>query len=155
MTANAYRVQLQQGVPRTIAAVRARLPVREVKATFPRYLDQVYAAGRAGVVQLDGQNVFMYQSVAGQPEAADVAFGVGTVAPFAAAGNVEPVDLPLGEAATTTHWGTYDQLGAAHRAVVEWCRAHDRRPSGTSWEVYGHWTDDPTKLRTDIYYLLG
>ena len=50
--------------------------------------------------------------------------------------------------------GHYVRLGAAHEAVVEWCRTHDHRVSGTRWEVYGHWTDDPAKLRTDVYYLL-
>jgi hypothetical protein len=23
-----------------------------------------------------------------------------------------------------------------------------------SWELYGHWEDDPAKLRTDVFYLL-
>jgi effector-binding domain-containing protein len=150
-----YHVSLQRSTARTLAAVRARLPVQQVKAVFRTYLDQVYAAGRAGVVKLDGQNVFVYQRVADQAENADVSFGVGADAPFAAIGNVRPIELPIGEVATTTHWGEYSRLGAAHDAVVEWCRSNGRRLSGTSWEVYGHWTDDPTKLRTDVYYLLG
>jgi len=39
--------------------------------------------------------------------------------------------------------------------VIEWCRSQGHRLSGTRWEVYGHWTDDPSKLRTDVYYLLA
>ena len=154
MTASNYQVSLERSVPRTIAAVRARLPIQRVKAVFREYLDQVYAAGRAGAVKLDGQNVFIYQRVPGPGESADVAFGVGTPAPFSTVGNVQPVEVPAGEVAMTTHWGDYSRLGDAHDAVVQWCRANGRRLSGTSWEVYGHWTDDPTKVRTDIYYLL-
>ncbi len=26
--------------------------------------------------------------------------------------------------------------------------------AGPSWEVYGHWHEDPAQLKTDIYYLL-
>jgi effector-binding domain-containing protein len=125
-----------------------------VKSAFREYLDQVYAAGRAGAVKLDGQNIFVYQPVRGQADSADVAFGVGTTAPFTVIGNVQPVEIPSGEVATTTHWGDYSGLSAAHDAVVQWCKANERRLSGTRWEVYGHWTDDPTKLRTDVYYLL-
>jgi len=152
--ASNYQVSLQHSTPRTIAAVRARLPVARVSAMFPGYLDKVYAAGRAGAVQLDGQNVFVYQDVPDQAGAADVAFGVGTRAPFSAVGEVQPVELPVGEVATTTHWGAYAQLGAAHAAVVEWCRANGHRLTGSRWEVYGHWSDDPAQLRTDIYWLL-
>ena len=155
MTAGDYLVSVQRGRPRTIAAVRARLPVRRVKDVFRDYLDQVYAAGRAGHVRLDGQNVFLYQPVADDPEGADVAFGVGVHAPFVDVGNVQPVELPIGDAAAATHWGDYARLGAAHAAVKQWCRTNGHRLSGTRWEIYGHWTDDPAKLRTDVYYLLG
>jgi len=155
MTSANYQVSIQRSAPRTIAAVQARLPVQRVKAVFRDYLDQVYAAGRAGSVKLDGQNVFVYRSVPDQAESADVSFGVGTLAPFNGAGAVEPVDLPTGDVATTTHWGDYSRLGDAHHAVIEWCRTNGRRPTGIRWEVYGHWTDDPAKLRTDVYYLLA
>ena len=148
-----YTVSLQRSAPRTIGAVHAHLPMREVPRTFRQYLDQVYAAGRAGSIHLDGQNVFLYRGAPDRSDA-DVAFGVGVTAPFAAVGAVEPTPLPVGEVATTTHWGSYAGLGAAHDAVIQWCRAHGRRPAGTRWEVYGHWTDDETQLRTDVYHLL-
>lgn len=149
-----YTVSLQPAVPRTIAAVHARLPIGAVPNAFRRYLDQVYAAARAGAVQLDGQNVFVYRDATGRPDDADVAFGVGVTAPFAAVGAVEPTSLPLGEVATTTHWGSYAELAAAHDAVKAWCRTHGRRLAGPRWEVYGHWTDDEAQLRTDVFYLL-
>ncbi len=55
----------------------------------------------------------------------------------------------------TTHVGDYGAMGAAHEAVIEWCRSHDRALTGTSWEVYGHWHADPAQCRTDILYLLA
>ena len=150
-----YAVSLRIAAPRMIAAAHARVPIRSVPATFKRYLDQVYAAAKAGAVQLDGQNVFLYREIPGRPTEADVAFGVGVTAPFVAVGAVEPTSLPVGEVATTTHWGSYAHLGAAHGAIVAWCGEHGRLRAGTFWEVYGHWSDDPALRRTDVYYLLG
>lgn len=150
-----HTVLLHTAAPRTIAAVHARLPAASVPRDFRRYLDQVYAAAKTGAVHLDGQNVFVYRDAPGEPGAVDVAFGVGTTAPFSIVGAVQPTSLPAGLVATTTHWGNYAQLGNAHRAIVEWCTANGHRLAGPRWEVYGHWTDDESRLRTDVYYLLS
>jgi effector-binding domain-containing protein len=149
---NEYVVSVQLSTPRTIAAVHTRLRLGAVSSSFRQYLDQVYAAARNGHVALDGQNIFVYNAASDQQ--VDVAFGVGVTAPFDVVGNVRPTELPIGEVATTTHWGNYGKLGSAHKAIVEWCQTNGRRLAGTSWEVYGHWTDDEAKLRTDLYYLL-
>ena len=153
MTSPGSAVTIQHAAPRTIAAVHARLSPRDIPREFARHLDKVYGARAAGI-QLDGQNVFLYRAVPDQPDVVDVEFGVGITAPFASVGEVRPVDLPVGEVATTTHWGAYAGVGAAHAAVVEWCRANGRTTSGVSWEVYGHWTPDEAQQRTDVYHLL-
>lgn len=151
---NVYEVALQQASPRSIAAVRARVPAASVGTHFRTYLDQVYAAGRAGTITLDGQNIFVYRDVAGAPGQLDVEFGVGVTAPFSVAGNVVHCLTPSGSVATTTHWGNYGALGDAHAAVIAWCRSHDVPLAGARWEVYGHWRDG-TIPRTDIYYLVA
>ncbi len=104
-------------------------------------------------MQLDGQNIFVYRDAPDQPGHLDIDFGVGITAPIVPVGNVRAVELPVGEVATTTHRGAYTGLGAAHEAVLSWCRAHARAPVGPRWEVYGHWTEGELP-RTDIYYLL-
>jgi effector-binding domain-containing protein len=149
-----YVVSLEHAAPCTIAAVHARLPTRDVPRSFARYLDQVYAAARAGAVQLDGQNVFVYRDVQDRPNEADVAFGVGIKAPFEQVANVQPTIVPGGPVAVTTHRGSYASLGAAHSAVIEWCRARGHRLAGSRWEVYGHWTEDEAQLRTTVYYMV-
>jgi effector-binding domain-containing protein len=151
---NVYEVALQQVSPRSIAAVRARVPGSSVATHFRTYLDQVYAAARAGKVQLDGQNIFVYRDVDGTPGNLDVEFGVGVAAPFAAAGNVVYSVTPSGSVATTTHWGDYGALGDAHAAVTAWCRSHDITLAGPRWEVYGHWREGAIP-RTDIYCLVA
>jgi effector-binding domain-containing protein len=151
---NVHPVVLQQAAPRGVAVVRARLPASHIAAHFRTYLDQVYAAGRAGIVQLDGQNIFVYREAEGAQGQVDAEFGVGVAAPFAAAGNVVYAMTPGGEVATTTHWGDYRTLGNAHAAVVAWCRTHEVPLAGPSWEVYGHWREGAI-ARTDIYYLVA
>ena len=42
----------------------------------------------------------------------------------------------------------------AHDAVHAWRRANGRRIGAMSWEVYGDWTEDESKLETEIFYLL-
>ena len=50
--------------------------------------------------------------------------------------------------------GPYDQLGAAHGAILAWCREHGHAIAGVNWEVYGDWSDKPEEVRTDVFYLL-
>ena len=79
-------------------------------------------------------------------------------APFAGCGEVIGSTTPAGNVATTTHFGPYQQLHAAHEAIRSWWREYARSLAGPNWEIYDHWKDewnrDPTQIRTDIYYLL-
>jgi effector-binding domain-containing protein len=66
---------------------------------------------------------------------------------------------PAGAVASATHFGPYGGLGAAHDAVRTWCRENHHQLAGPSWEIYGHWqpewNDDPSRIRTDVFYLLS
>lgn len=137
---------------RPVAGGHAQVPRGRVAQEFGRYLDQVYAAARAGAVSLDGQNIFIYRSATAEQLTVD--FCVGVTAPFAPTGAVVPLETPSGNTAMTTHHGEYGGLAEANAAILAWCRANDRMRAGPSWEVYGHWHADPAQLRTDVYYLL-
>ena len=152
LTPRVYSVHLTIAAPRPVAGVRAQVPRGRVGQEFGRYLDQVYAAARAGAVSLEGQNVVIYRAATADQLTVD--FCVGVTAPFAPVGAVVPLETPGGSAATTTHYGDYGALGEANAAILEWCRANHRKCAGPSWEVYGHWNADPAQLRTDVYYLL-
>ena len=153
MSGPVYAVTEVSVPARLVAAVRARVPLRSVAEYFGAHLDQVYALGRSGGVMLDGQNVFIYREA--RDGVLTVDFGVGATAPFVGVGNVLPAMTPNGTAAMTTHWGEYRLMRPAHDAVHEWCRVNQRTLAGESWEVYGHWSDNPAARRTDVYYLLG
>jgi effector-binding domain-containing protein len=52
----------------------------------------------------------------------------------------------------TTHRGPYDGLAAAHRAVLNHCANEGLALSGTRWEIYGDWEEDPARLETQVYW---
>jgi effector-binding domain-containing protein len=147
-----YSISVQRVSPRPLASLHERMTIRDVPARFRPVLSQVYAAAKSHAIALDGQNVFVYRT--GASPFADVEFGVGVTAAFAPVGRVAYSEAPVGDAATTTHWGDYGALGAAHDAVVARCKAKGCQLAGVSWEVYGHWSDDPAQLRTDVFHLL-
>jgi effector-binding domain-containing protein len=149
-----HPVRVEVSRSRGIAAVGASLRMADVPQRFAPYLEQVYAASRAGAVELDGQNIFVYHTDASPDAATEIEFGVGCAESFAPVGSVRYITVPSGEVAATTHWGDYAGLGAARSAVVRYCRTHALALAGPRWEVYGHWSDEPARRRTDVYYLL-
>ena len=46
------------------------------------------------------------------------------------------------------------KLAAVRREVHAWCKAQGRVIAALSWELYGDWTDDESKLETTVFYLL-
>ncbi len=42
----------------------------------------------------------------------------------------------------------------AYEATIAGACAQGGRITGASWEVYGDWSEDWSKVRTDIFYLL-
>jgi effector-binding domain-containing protein len=85
--------------------------------------------------------------------------GVEVEEPFGGEGEVVGSALPAGLVATAVHFGPYQRLGEAHRAVREWCAGRGYGLAGPKWEVYGHWVEEwdreASGIRTDVFYLLG
>ena len=62
MSLQHYVVREALVAARPVAGVRAQVSRGRVAQEFGPYLDQVYAAARAGAVRLDGHNIFIYRS---------------------------------------------------------------------------------------------
>jgi effector-binding domain-containing protein len=152
MSPSTHEVTEIDAQPRWVAGVTVPVPIGRVAQYFGAALDQVYAAGRAGKIVLDGQNIFIYHPPIDGNLTVD--FCVGTGGPFAAIGAVSSLQTPAGRAARTVHVGDYGGIGGANRAILDWCRANGRTIAGPSWEVYGHMGPGPELPRTEIYYLL-
>jgi effector-binding domain-containing protein len=148
-------VKIDQLTPRLLAAVRRTATPREIPSVFKPALDLVWAfLGRHKGLRTDGHNVFLYHHVK-QPEAGmPIDFGVEVTRRFEAEGEVRCIETPAGEAAVVRHRGPYGGLREAHAALHAWCAANGRKIGAYSLEVYGDWSDDPSRLETTIQYLL-
>jgi effector-binding domain-containing protein len=148
-------VSVQVVSSRLIAAVSRQVAMGGVGAAWRPALDQVWTFLRAQPgLRTDGQNIFLYHHPARRGDPMDVDFGVEVVREFAPSGEVRPVKTPAGEVVAATHIGPYDRLGRAHDAVQAFAAANNRAFAGTSWEIYGDWSEDPATLETIVMYLL-
>ena len=141
--------------PRLLAAVRRTAAPREVPTVFKPALDLVWAFLRKHQgLRTDGHNVFVYHHVDRPEVGMPIDFGVEVTRPFEADGEVHCIETPAGDAAVTVHVGAYTGLPRAHAALRAWCAANGRQIGGYSLEIYGDWSNDPSKLETTIQYLL-
>jgi effector-binding domain-containing protein len=115
-------------------------------ANLPNQIRALFDEFYAGFQGKGGLNIVLYPGdVAGE-------FEIECGVEVESGGNSS---TPAGIIATTVHLGPYNQMAPAHKAIHQWARENARKFAGPSWEVYGHWSDDPAKLRTDIFYLLS
>jgi effector-binding domain-containing protein len=84
----------------------------------------------------------------------NVDFGVEITRGFEPSGEVYATETPAGEVAAAVHVGAYDRLVETHGAIHAWANVHQRAFAGQSWEIYGDWSDDVSKLETTVVYLL-
>ena len=144
-----YEIRVEDVLPRQLAAARGAASRADLGRTILKLLDTVWPVLRGQHVPT-GHNVVLYFGGLAHIEA-----GVEVFGDFIDAGGVRHSQTPAGPAVTTTHWGEYSEMAGAYAAVARWCAAKGRQQTGTSWEVYGDWADDPQQRRTDIYLLLA
>jgi len=150
-----YEITVEVVSPLTLAAVRATVPVSGIATTWKPALDKVWAYLRMNHVSNAGLNVFLYHHPEHSGDPMDIDFGVQVSSRFNAEGDIKCVETPSGRVAQTVHIGPYDRLGNAHAAVHRWCKTNNRSIADASWEIYGHWNNNPEKLETTIRYLLA
>jgi effector-binding domain-containing protein len=143
-----YEISLQQVASRPTAVIAETTTWAEFGSLWRTLLDEVYAVLRSDGSLRPGCNVMLYRD-----DVPNVEVGVELTDPFTASGRVMRSALPAGLVATTVHRGPYEQLGAAHRAVREWCAARGHGLAGARWEIYGDWREDPGELQTEVSYL--
>lgn len=149
------RIRIERIQSRLLAAVRRSAAPREVSTVFRPALDLVWALLRQHKgLRTDGHNVFLYHHV-DRPEAGmPIDFGVEVTRRFEPEGEVRCVETPAGEACVLTQRGPYSGLAQAHATLHAWCAANERTIGAHSLEIYGDWSEDPSKLETTIQYLL-
>ena len=141
--------------PRKLAAVRRHVTIGEVVSVWRPALDQVWEfLARQPELRAGGHNVFLYHHPRQRNAPMNIDFGVEVIRAFEATGEVHATETPEGEAAVAVHIGTYDGLPETHDVIHTWAKAKRRVFAGQSWEIYGDWSDDSSKLETTVVYLL-
>jgi effector-binding domain-containing protein len=143
-----YHVELKTVLARATAVVRLQATIPQLPDVIPKACGEVWQFVKTSGIPSPGRNIAVYLDAV-----MNIECGVEVAQSFTGNGRVECSSTPAGRVATTVHIGPYHQLGKAHDAVQKWCAANGHALTGQSWEVYGHWTDDPTKLRTDVFWL--
>jgi effector-binding domain-containing protein len=148
-----YDIRLEQLSSRPLAVVRRRAGLHELSKVVPDACGAVWSVVRAQRIAGAGRHVAIYLD-----DQINLEVGVELDAPFAGSGEVVSSATPPGTVATTTHYGPYGLLHEAHEAIRRWCQSNGHALAGPNWEVYGHWQDDwnsdPTKITTEVFYLL-
>ena len=147
---------VEEVAARTIAVVRARVPIAEIGTRFGPLMDQVWAVIHAGKLAKHGHNVFVYRPVSGgDGSELDAEFGVQVADRFADLGKVVCSETPAGRVAHAVVYGRWEQLPTGHHALIDWSTENGLERTGVNWEVYGDTQEDPAKRRTDVFYLLA
>lgn len=147
-------VSIQFVEPSPIAAVVVRTTFAELPAETQRCRELLYAAANEGKFTPDGFDVAIYRRL-GADGSVEATIGVQVAGSFTDAGPVRFHHTPAGRAATVVHFGAHSGLPSAHTAIMEWAEDANAELAGVSWEVFGEWSDDPGKLRTDVFHLLA
>ena len=148
MTADVEVVQVEEC---PTAVRRAHATMATLPETIGRLLDPVWAFLRASDL-VTNHNIVLYEGDLGD-DGANIEVGVQVDRPFEGAPDgIVASELPAALVARAVHQGPYNRIGETHAAVLAWCEANGFRPMGTSWEIYGDWTDDPDALETEVVH---
>ncbi|MFN7927069.1 MAG: GyrI-like domain-containing protein [Blastocatellia bacterium] len=146
------QVEIVAVQPVILALAELRLFPSEVPTKIRGLFDVVYLWLRTANVQQIGHNYAIYDQCTNGGMQMRAGFPVS--ARFPDDESVKCVEFEAGRAAHIRHIGPYSKLNISYTNLVSWCAQEGYQTSGQSWEVYGDWHDDPSKLITDIYFRL-
>lgn len=151
-----YSVKVLRVISHPIAVVRRRVAQSELPKVVPEACGLVWKTVKSAHVKDAGRHVAVYRDAGNG--LLDIEVGVEVGMAFPGRDEVVGSVISAGEAAMVTHFGPYGKLSEAHQAIRQWCTEQGRTLAGVNWELYGHWLDewnnDPSKIRTDVFYLL-
>lgn len=118
-----------------------------IRRTFDRlYKPDAMAPGR-------GQNFILYTNET--QEGGTLLVGVLDRRPGGADPDVRAVHVPGGRVITAPHFGDYGGMRETYDLLHAEVKAKALRRAPISLEIYGDWSNDPAKVRTDLYLYLG
>jgi effector-binding domain-containing protein len=149
-----YEFRILQTPERQLMAIHDQARGGELPQKIRTNLDKVWAYLRANAAN-PAHSVVVYRNFDRAAGVMTIDVGVQVESALPGNGEVVPTTTPGGLVATTAHIGPYDKLGEASSALHEFCSTHDHPISGPTWEEYGDWNSDLSKLRTDVSVLVA
>ena len=148
-----YDIRRENISSHPLAIVRRRAALQELAKVIPDACGVVWNAVPAKQIAGAGRLVAVYLD-----DQINLEVGVELDHPIADQDPLFGSATPAGAVATAVHFGPYQRLQDAHRAIRRWCASQNLALAGPSWEIYGHWLEswisNPSEIRTDVYYLL-
>jgi effector-binding domain-containing protein len=148
-----YENEIAHAEPVHTVVIRSQVRPQDLSQFVPAACGEVWSFVCSAGLPRPGRHLALYLDAQGSLEV-----GVEITEPFVRSNRVVCSQLPAGSVARTVHFGPYGRLSQAHAAVRQWCAEQRRRCTGVCWELYGRWQEswnsDPSKIRTDIFYLL-
>jgi effector-binding domain-containing protein len=145
--------QLVSIEPVLLAVVEAEVDRRDLASHIRPMFDAVYAWLKNAPVQQAGHNYALYDR--GVERDLLVRIGFPVSGPFPDSPSVKCLPLAAGRAARAVHVGPYPDLHRTYAELHSWCKREGLRIGSQSWEVYGDWQADPSRLETELYLRLA
>ncbi len=147
-----YEITVDLVGEQPVAAARQRTSFRKIAREIGDLLGRPWALIKQHPgLRTDGDNVAIYWDESGS---GPIEVGVQVTRRFEGNDEVVCSATPAGTVARTAHFGRTISSAPRTKAVREWCKQSGREIALPVWEVYGDWNDDPSQLRTDVFYLL-
>ncbi|PZO49403.1 MAG: hypothetical protein DCF16_14715 [Alphaproteobacteria bacterium] len=148
------QVALETVAPQLIAAVTARVEIKDIMGAWEPALYQVKAflAERPDLAA-SGRHVFLYHHPTQRDQPMEIDFGIEVANAFEGGGAVKCVATPEGRVAMAVHVGALTSLPQTHMAIHQWCAVNGHAIGGFSWETYT-WGDGADPVETIVRYAL-
>lgn len=149
-----YDVVLKTLAPQLIASRRITIPTND---QVPQYLDAAYKEVYGHVKQSGARDIGPCFAIWHQSadvlsnEEAEASVPIDRT--IASSERVRAYEVPQQEVAATVHYGGYDGLINAHKALLAWIEANGYRSTGTYRELYIHHNaHNMAETATEIQY---
>ncbi len=152
----AYEIEVAEAEATPTVVMVGTTTFDELSTTIGRLINPVWAYIRSSDL-VPGHNVVLYKGAVHRPGGAEIEVGVEVDRRIedAPAGGVRGSELPGGRVVRTMHRGPYNRVRGAYEALDAWCLGNGEALGGPTWEIYGDWDDDSTRLEATVVYKLA
>lgn len=123
----------------------------DVAPTIRKTFDRLYARGAMAAGH--GHNFILYSNET--KEGGTLLVGVLDRQPGGADPDVKVAHIPGGRVIMAAHWGDYGRMRETYDVLHAEVKTKGLKRAPMSLEIYGDWSDDPTKVKTDLHLYLG